>query len=732
MRVKLLGPMIVTAGLAAAARPAPAQPVTAADYARARQFLPANAMKLVRNTNIIPHWTGDGEQFWYQRESTDGAEIVLVDPSANTRVDGVDRASLPPDPPTGAAHEVLSPDGRWAAFVSGYDLWVREVATGSTFPLSTDGTEDFAYGGRGEAFQGAATARRLGIRLPPVIVWSPDSRRLIAQRVDQREVGELYMVESVPREGHRPRVYPYRMPFSADEHVPLAHLVIFDVEARQQIAVQADPLYILHVSPIDFRLVWWSDDASRIYFVREERGAKALSLFEVDPATGATRRMLEERSDTYAEIYLDIYNKLPTVRILDGGKEVLWYSERDGWAHLYLYDGATGRMIRQITSGEFVVRDVLHVDEAARRVYFVAGGREPDRNPYYRFLYRIGLDGKGLALLTPENADHRVTISPSGRYFVDRYSRADTVPVMVVRRTDGTLVRRLETGDVSRLQALGWRWPEPFHAKARDGTTEVYGRIYRPTNFDPNRRYPVIDDIYPGPQTIRTLTGFPLNAFIEPSFYWNPQATAELGFIVVTVDGMGTPWRNKAFHDFSYRNLGDAGGLDDHIAAIRQLAGRYPYLDTTRVGIYGNSSGGYATIRAMLTRPDFYRVGVAGVPYIGPSAIVAWWSDRYQGYPVDTANYRASDLAPLAGNLKGKLMIALGGVDENADPFLVMPLIDAFVKADKDFDLVLVPNAPHAASGHPYVVRRRWDYFVRHLLGVDPASGRSAAGTPNR
>lgn len=711
---------IITIGLATPPVPAAGQAVGAADYVRADRFLPANAMKLVRNAAITPRWTGQGERFWYERELERGKQVVLIDPVGNTRTDGVDRASLPADPVAGAQHEILSPDGRWAAFVKGHDLWVRETVTGVVFPLSHDGAENFAYGGRGEAFQGAATASRLGLRLPPVLVWSPDARRLIAQRVDQRGVASLYMVESVPKVGNRPRVFPYRMPFSADDQVPLAHLVIFDVEARRQIAVQADPLFILHVSPIDFRLAWWSEDARRMYFVREERGAKALSLFEVDPATGAARRMLEERSATYAEIYLDIYNKLPTVRVLKGGDEVLWYSERDGWAHLYLYDGRTGSLIRQVTAGEYVVRDVLHVDEVARQIYFVAGGREPGRNPYYRHLYRIGLDGKGLTLLTPEDADHRVTTSPSGKYFVDRYSRADAVPVTVLRKANGDLVRTLETADVSKLQQLGWRWPEPFRAKARDGITEVYGLVYRPTNFDPAKRYPVLDDIYPGPQTIRTPTGFPMDAPLEPSWYWNPQAIAELGFVVVTVDGMGTPWRSKAFHDVSYRNLGDAGGLDDHIAAIRQLAARHPYLDTARVGIYGASSGGYATIRALLTRPDFYRVGVSSVPYLGPSAIVAWWSDRYQGYPVDTANYRASDLTPLAGKLRGKLMIALGGVDENADPFLVMPLIDALVSADKDFDLVLVPSAAHGASGHPYVVRRRWDYFVRHLLGVEP------------
>jgi dipeptidyl aminopeptidase/acylaminoacyl peptidase len=539
------------------------------------------------------------------------------------------------------------------------------------------------------------------------------------------------LIESVPREGNRPRLFSYRMPFSGDEHVPLAHLVVFDLDARRQITIQAEPLYVLHNSPIDFRFVWWSEDATKAYFVREERGAKQLTLFEVDPATGAARPMVEEASPTYAELYLDIYNKQPTVRVLGGGARVLWYSERDGWAHLYLYDGKNGALQRQLTRGEFVVRDVLHVDEPGAWVYFTAGGREPGRNPYFRHLYRIKLDGSGLALLTPENADHQITFTPSGKYFIDRFSRADTVPTFVLRSAAGKLVRSLETGDAGELAAAGWRYPEPFRAKARDGTTDVYGLIYRPSTFDPGKKYPVIDDIYPGPQTVRSAISFPGVAGLDMGWYWAAQSVAELGFIVVTVDGMGTPWRSKRFHDVSYRNLGDGGGLDDHVAAIRELAGRYPQLDTTRVGIYGASSGGYATLRAMLVRGDFYKVGVASVPYIGPSAIVAWWSDRYQGYPVDTANYRQSDLVPLAKNLRGKLMIALGGVDENADPFLVMPLLDAFVRADKDFDLVLLPAADHGGvGGSPYFIRKRRDYFVRHLLGVEPPNPNQPVASP--
>jgi dipeptidyl aminopeptidase/acylaminoacyl peptidase len=719
-----LGLAVASASLAEAqSRPvgAPGDSARAALYRRAEAFLGGNAIRRAKNISLTPRWTGSGDTFWYERNNGGKTEVVLIDPERNTRVDGYDRSKLPPAPRPAGPGELLSPDGRLAAFTRDYNLWVRVKATGEEIPLTKDGVKDLEHGGRGEAFQAAATGWRLGTPYPPAVLWSPDSKRLIAQLVDQRNTGELHMIEAVPSKGNRPRHFSYHMPFSGDDKVPVTQLMVFEIESRRMTPVQAEPLYILHTSPIDLRLVWWGADGSRAYFVREERGAKQLTLFEVDPTTGAARPIIVETSPTYAELFPDYQNRRTTVRVLGNGAEVAWFSERTGWGHLYLYDGATGQLKNPITRGDFLVRELPHVDEKARRAFVVASGKEPGRNPYDRHLYRVNLDGTGLTLLTPENGDHDVSFAPSGRYFIDRFSRADTVPTFFLRDLNGKVLRTLETGDLSELHAAGWRFPERFQAKARDGKTDIYGLIYRPTNFDPSRRYPILDDIYPGPQTIKSAIGFPGETGLDAGWFWLAQATAELGLIVITVEGLGTPLRSKAFHDFSYRNLGDAGGLDDHIAAIRQLAARYPYLDTTRVGISGASSGGYATLRALLTRGDFYKVGVSSVPYIGPTSIVAWWSDRYQGYPVDTANYRAHDLSHLAGNLQGKLLIALGGVDENADPYLVMPLLEAFVRADKAFDLVWLPTATHGGvGGSRYFIRRRWDFFARHLLGFDP------------
>ena len=387
------------------------------------------------------------------------------------------------------------------------------------------------------------------------------------------------------------------------------------------------------------------------------------------------------------------------------------------------------------------MRDTPRVDAERGWVYFTAGGREEGRDPYFRHLYRCTLDGADLTLLTPEDADHTVTFSPSGAYFVDTYSRVDLPPVSVLRRADGTLIDTLEEADISALTEMGWRAPERFTVKARDGVTDLYGCIFRPTNFDPSRTYPVLDSIYPGPQTIHTPKAFGGGDTGGRNF-WQDQALAELGFIVVTIDGMGTPYRSKAFVDVAYgAHFGEAGGLEDHIVGLRQLAARDPSLDLSRVGIYGHSGGGFASAHALLSFPDFYKVAVSSAGNHNQMGYLAGWGERYIGMP-EGDNYAGQVNATLAGNLRGKLLLVHGEMDDNVHPSLTMQLADALIAANKDFDLLIIPFTNHAffdlrwgleaadrfvSLSHPYFVRKRWDYFVTHLLGATPPPGYAIA-----
>jgi dipeptidyl aminopeptidase/acylaminoacyl peptidase len=356
-------------------------------------------------------------------------------------------------------------------------------------------------------------------------------------------------------------------------------------------------------------------------------------------------------------------------------------------------------------------------------VYFNASGRETGEDPYLRHLYRVNLDGSDLQLLTPEAADHEISFANSGRYFIDSYSRADLPTVSLLRSADGNVIRELARADVTKLAASGWKPPEPFRATAADGVTEICGLMFRPANFDPGKKYPVLDAIYPGPQTIKTPKNFPA------TLAGDGQDMAQLGFVVVTVDGRGTPFRSKAFHDFSYGKLGTAGGLEDHIAALRQLAKVHAYMDLDRVGIYGHSGGGYATVRAMLTYPEFYKVGVASAGNHDMRGYLARWGEKYIG-PVNGDNYLEAANPVLAANLKGKLLLAWGDMDDNVPPSLSMQLVSALIKANKTFDMLVLPNRNHSFFNDPYFIRRRWDYLVEHLAGAMPPEYKLRTSSP--
>ena len=620
--------------------------------------------------------------------------------------------------PAPAKDAVLSPDGVWEAFTRDHDVWLRSVATGEERAITTDGEDKNDYG---NPLLSPLTTGDIADPPPPSISWSPDSSKLLFCRVDQREAPQFHLVQSVPKDGSiRPLLHSYAYPLPGDEVVPLARLVCADLDAGSVTAVNIDPIEVqYHGPPVYGDGLWWSADSATIYFVRQGRGYFRIDLSIIDATTGAARSAISEESST--GIDPSVWRGTSNVRIFADGSRVVWYSQRDGWGHLYLYDADSGSLIRQLTSGSYEVSNVEYVDEAAGLVYFTAMGRESDRDPYYGHLYRVSLEGGEPELLTPEDADHSVHLAPGGGCFIDNYSTLDQAPMILLRAADGSIICELERTDISALEATGWQKPERFKAKARDGSSDIYGVIFRPSDLDAEAQYPVVDYIYGGPQAIQAPAAFADAAREREKNFWEAQSLAELGFVVVMIDGLGMPGRSKAHHDHSYRNLPD-NGLPDHISAIRQLADRFDYLDISRVGIFGHSAGGYASCRAMFTYPDFYKVAVSSAGNHDHRLDKATWVERYMGLPV-AEHYVFSANQNHAQNLQGKLLLIHGDMDENVHVASTMVVVDALIKANKDFDLLIMPNQPHSSTHHPYFVRRRWDYFVRHLLGVDPPVG---------
>jgi dipeptidyl aminopeptidase/acylaminoacyl peptidase len=459
------------------------------------------------------------------------------------------------------------------------------------------------------------------------------------------------------------------------------------------------------------------------------RDHKRATLRIADAATGAVRIILEEEESTFYESAATAGHALSEKvlgnwRLLDESNEVIWYSARDGWNHLYLYDLSTGNLKRQITSGRWNIVKLSQVDEAGRRLYFQAVGRERDSNPYFEDLYSIGMDGKNLTHLTPEDATHDVTMSPTSGYFLDSYSTPEAPPVSVLRDRDGELVLPLETTDISALTAKGWKPPIPITVKARDGVTDLYGLMFTPSTLDENGKYPIINAIYPGPQIGSTFGK--VASFVTSYGLGDPQSLAELGFVVVMIDGMGTPLRSREFGEATYGDYADST-LPDQIAGMRELARGHPWIDLDRAGIYGLSGGGYAAARAMFAYPEFFSVGVAMSGNHDPSLYMDEFSEKYVGLldqdGEGLANYADQSNIGLAGNLEGRLLLVHGTMDDNVPPYHTLLLVDALIKENKDFDLLMLPNQRHnavaGASGR-YLVRRYWDYFVRYLLGAEP------------
>jgi len=742
-------------------------------YARAERLLPGNATKLSSDLTIRPRWIEGSDRFWYRWKSLAGVEFMLVDPASGEVKAAFDHQRLAAalsqatgrpcqagqlpfseieysnngqsvvfdidvagasgrwscelsaydcmrlgDVPNPPKDKVLSPDGQWEAYTRDHNVWVRSVYSGEERAITDDGEAKNDYG---EPLLSPLTTGGIEDAPPPAIRWSPDSNRLLFCRVDQREAPQFHLVQSVTQDGSvRPHVHSYAYPLPGDEMVPLATLVCADLNDGSTTRIDLEAKEVqYHGPPINDDCLWWSEDSSAIYFLRQGRGYFQMDLIIIDAETGAARSAISE--ECRSGIDPSIWRGNSSVRVFAGGSRVIWYSQRDGWGHLYLYDAESGSSLRQLTSGAYEVSQVKYVDEDRGMVYFTAVGREADRDPYFSHLYRVSLEGSEPELLTPEDADHTVTFAPGGSCFIDNYSTVDQAPVILLRGADGKLIRELERADISALEATCWRKPERFKAKARDGSTDIYGVIYRPSDLDEGTAYPVIDYIYGGPQAIQAPAAFADAVRERESNFWQAQALAELGFVVVMIDGLGMPGRSKAHHDHSYRNLPD-NGLPDHIAAIRQLADRFDYLDISRVGIFGHSAGGYASCRAMFAYPDFYKVAVSSAGNHDHRLDKATWVERYMGLPV-AEHYVFSANQNHAHNLQGKLLLIHGDMDENVHVASTLVVVDALIKANKDFDLLIMPNQPHACTTHPYFVRRRWDYFVQHLLGVDPPAG---------
>ncbi len=686
------------------------QAMPAETYQQAERMLSFNTSALVDRMFVKPNWQSD-DQFWYCNLFADGKEYVVYDIQEQSQVKYGRREDIPgfveETPKHNPNLEVLSPDGTKAVFLRNWNLWMRDVNSGTEKQLTFDGIQNFGYATDNAGWRQSER---------PVIIWSSDSKKVATFQQDQRHVSSMYLVTTNVGE---PKLKSWKYPLPQDEEIIKIHRIIIEVDGPNVIRLDLppDPRRGTLCDDISctgkFDDNQWSADGSQLMFVSTSRDHKIAELRLADASSGKVRDILKEEVETQYESGQGEINW----HWLEKEQAVIWYSERDNWGHLYLYEVPSGQLRHQITKGNFVVTRLLHVDEATGVLFFEANGKEAGRDPYFSHLYRIDLSGDNLELLTPEDGHHQIYFSPGNKYFIDNYSQPDIPPVSVLRDLDGKLLDTVELADISRLLAVGWKPPEPITVKSFGDTYDLYGLMYTPTDLDSSKKYPIINYIYPGPQG-----GSVGSRAFDPGRR-DHQALAELGFVVVAIDGTCNPGRSKAFHDLCYGEMG-TNTLPDQVYGMQQLAERYVFIDLQKVGIWGHSGGGFATAAAMFTYPEFFDVGIAESGNHDNRNYEDDWGERYIGLLQEddsTDNYAAQANQLYAQNLKGKLLLAHGGMDDNVPPYHTYLVVDALIKANKDFDLLILPNARHGfGSDGFYMMRRRWDYFVKHLLHLEP------------
>jgi len=681
------------------------------DYKRAEEFLSVNLNHLVTDLIKKRYWE-ENDQFVYQKTTADDLITVVADPKNGNKSF---KTSFK-EPNKGKNKEHLSPDGTKAAFIIDFNLWVRDIKNNNITQLTFDGTEHYGY----------ATNNAGWVRDDqPVLLWSPDSKKIATFRHDSRNVGEMYLVSS--KVGH-PELDAWKYPLPGDDSIFMIERIVLHLNDEPRIVklnMPPDPHRSStgdHVADRRGRFidVEWNAESNLLAFVSSSRDHKSATLRIANAETGEIRDIYNETVATYYES--GFIN--PNWRILHNRNEFIWYSEKDNWAHLYLHDLQTGELKRQLTSGNWSVLDLQQVDENNGLIFFTAASKERG-DPYFHYLYSLSLDKGEPKLLTPETANHSIEWSQSGEYFVDTFSTPNIVPTSVIRDKAGKIVMSLEKADASLLIKKGWVAPETFIVKARDNLTDLYGLLYKPSNFNPKYSYPILNYIYPGPQA-GSVGSRSFRAARR-----DKQAIAELGFIVVEVDAMGTPGRSKSFHDAYYGNMGD-NGLPDQITAIKQLATQRPWMDLQRIGVWGHSGGGYASTGAILRYPDFYKVAVSSAGNHDNRNYEDDWGEKWQGLlkessiidtngnEILTTNYDNQANQLLAKNLEGKLLLAHGMMDDNVPPSNTLLMVQALIEAEKDFDLVIFPEAKHGFGNSRYFMKKRWNYFVKHLHNIEP------------